>query len=161
MWLPRGLLQQCVDEAAHWFPVETGGVLVGYWNAQDAVVTGLIGAGPAAVREAYHFEPDQNWQLEEIALRYRASAGRETYLGDWHTHPNATSGSLSGTDRRVLRDIIEHPKAQAPEPIMMIVFGGDKAWGAAAWVASRRLRRPQWWPANIAALDVKLFDTNA
>lgn len=158
IWLPRNLHQQCVENAAHWFPLETGGVLMGYWNEETAVVTGLVGAGPDAVRETHNFEPDQAWQLKEIAQRYTASQGRETYLGDWHSHPNAQSGRLSGLDRRVLRAILETPGAQAPRPIMMIVFGTNEGWSAAVWLCSHARRRRVWWQApKIVEMTLKMW----
>lgn len=155
MWLPRPLHAQCVEDAARWRPLETGGVLMGYWNGQAAVITALIEPGPNAIRETHNFEPDHPWQLGEIARRFNASAGRETYLGDWHTHPNASTGRLSGTDRRVLGAIIDKPEARTPRPIMMILFGAEADWSACVWVAGRRARLP-WWGLQISAMEFRL-----
>jgi integrative and conjugative element protein (TIGR02256 family) len=158
IWLPRNWHQQCVEDAALWFPLETGGVLMGYWNGNTAVVTNLIGAGPNAVRETHNFEPDQTWQLERIAQHYTASQGRETYLGDWHTHPNAKSGQLSGLDRRVLRAILEKPEARTPRPIMMIVFGTNESWEVAAWLCLPAKRRRLWWQVpTIVEINLRVW----
>lgn len=154
IWMPRPLHAQCVEDAARWHPLETGGVLMGYWNERAAVVTALIAPGPNAVHETHNFEPDHEWQLNEIARRFDASDGRETYLGDWHTHPNAPTGRLSSTDRGVLRTIIDKPLAYTPRPIMMIFFGADAAWEVAGWVAERRRGFP-WRRLHVSPMEFK------
>jgi integrative and conjugative element protein (TIGR02256 family) len=78
-----------MGEAAARYPLETGGVFMGYWaDDRTAVVTQAIGPGPNAYHHRHRFAPDQEWQTTEIAEYYRASGRRETYLGDWHTHPD-------------------------------------------------------------------------
>src|SRR5689334_17122746 len=103
-WLCTPLYEQCTAAAARFQALETGGALMGYWHGTDtAVITAIIEAGPGALHERYNFEPDQQWQVEQIARHYSASGRRETYIGDWHTHPAANTGGLSRTDRGVLR----------------------------------------------------------
>lgn len=138
-WIPRQALHECCSEATRYFPRETGGTFMGYWaNGQEAVVTRLIGPGPLAVRERHSFEPDQQWQLGEIARHYAASGRRDGYLGDWHSHPRATNGHLSCTDRAVMAKIIRTPQARAPKPISMVLHGTGSRWDASVWVASSR-----------------------
>lgn len=156
IWLPRRFHAECVEEAKHWRPLETGGVLMGYWNGDAAVITALIAAGPNAIRESHNFEPDQEWQLAEIARCFNASDGRETYLGDWHSHPGASTGQLSGTDRRVLRTIIEEPAAHTPRPIMVIFFGGAPAWEVCAWATAWRTRL-SWLGLQVSAMALRLY----
>jgi hypothetical protein len=54
-------------------------------------------------------------------------------LGDWHSHPRATSGSLSRHDRAVIRKIARTPAARAPNPIMAIFFGSPECWNVTVW----------------------------
>jgi integrative and conjugative element protein (TIGR02256 family) len=145
VWLPTELFDQCATDADHFYDLETGGALMGYWHGTDAaVITAIIEAGPGALHEQYNFEPDQQWQLERIAQHYAASGRRETYIGDWHTHPTAKTGRLSRTDLGVLRRIIATPAARASTPIMIVLHGRKGAWQATAWVAALKGRRIFW-----------------
>lgn len=145
VWLPRALFELCTVDADHFYDLETGGALMGYWRGTDtAVITAIIEAGPGALRERYSFEPDQEWQVERIARHYTASGRRETYIGDWHTHPAAKTGRLSRTDRGVLRRIIVTPSARTPNPIMIVLYGTRGSWKATPWIATLRTRRVFW-----------------
>jgi integrative and conjugative element protein (TIGR02256 family) len=127
------------------FPKETGGVFMGYWHDRyTAVVTAAIGPGPSAVHDRYHFEPDYDYQFRQIAEHYERSGRRETYIGDWHSHPGASSGHLSRLDRRVLRHIINTPAARADRPLMAIFYGGEDAWDLAGWQAQLFARKLLW-----------------
>jgi integrative and conjugative element protein (TIGR02256 family) len=135
--MPRRALAACTREATHYFPRETGGTFMGYWASEhEVVITHLVEAGPLALRERAAFEPDQQWQLDEISRHYCASGRREGYLGDWHSHPGAANGELSGTDRAVLSRIIRSPRARAPRPLSMVLFGTPNQWQPCTWVAS-------------------------
>lgn len=144
-WMPRHIAQACVDEAAAKFPLESGGTFMGWWaDSQTAVISGMIGPGPDAHHGRHSFQPDQSWQLEQIAHHYAASGRRETYLGDWHSHPEASGGSLSWTDRRVLRRVIATPPARCPTPLMIVFWGAVDEWEVAGWRARLRSRRFLW-----------------
>lgn len=158
VWFPSQIHGECVEEAWRHYQFETGGALMGYWHGTGAaVVTAAIDAGPGAVRERHNFEPDQNWQLQEIARRYEASGRRETYLGDWHSHPNAKTGLLSFTDRGVIRRIINTPAARAPHPIMIVFHGADREWNATTWVAALRPRRIIWSKLTLSEVELRLY----
>lgn len=123
------LQDACTEEATRTFPLETGGTFMGWWvDDVTAVISAMIGPGPEAVHERHNFAPDQAWQLAKIADHYKASDQRETYLGDWHSHPNASCGRLSWTDCRVLRRIIHSPEARCDQPLMAIFWGEIEAW---------------------------------
>ena len=135
--IPPAIVRACETEADALFPLETGGVLMGYWASDDlAVVSAMIGPGPAAVHRSHSFEPDLEWQHGQIATHYFASGRRETYLGDWHTHPHAQSGSLSRHDRQVIRTIIRTPEARAKRPLMAIFHGTPREWGLTIWLGT-------------------------
>jgi integrative and conjugative element protein (TIGR02256 family) len=141
VWMSHRALSVCIHEATRHFPHETGGTFMGYWtSAHEVVITHLVEAGPSARRERAAFEPDQQWQLGEIARHYSASGRRESYLGDWHSHPGAANGELSRTDRAVLSRIVRSPRARAPRPISMVLFGDAAQWHPCAWVATMHPR---------------------
>ena len=115
---------------------------MGRWTAGQPVVTSVIGPGPSAKHDRYAFTPDYDYQEAEIDRRFEASAGAETYLGDWHTHPEATYAALSWRDRRTIARIAADPAAHAPRPVMIILIGGPEKWTAAAWIGGRRRLLP-------------------
>ena len=158
IWFPALAFDACAREASEFHPIETGGVLMGYWWRPDtAVVTATIGAGPHAHRDRHHFEPDQQWQLAEIARHYRESDRRETYLGDWHSHPDAKTGHLSYKDRSVLRRIINTPAARAETPLMLVFHGPHDNWQGAMWKASLKPRRILWPKLGIEQATIRLY----
>jgi integrative and conjugative element protein (TIGR02256 family) len=135
-WLPSGILDSLISEADRQYPLETGGVLVGYWgNADDVIVTASVGPGPASVHDRYSYRHDHVWEASQIALHYELSGRSEVYIGDWHTHPNASSGSLSMTDRRSIRRVIKSREARVSRPLMGILFGAPGNWHPAIWAA--------------------------
>lgn len=156
VWMPQHEHDQCIREATLYYPRETGGTFMGYWSADgdEVVITGLIAAGPRARHARTAFEPDQKWQLSEIARHYSASGRREGYLGDWHSHPGAVSGDLSVTDRSVLRRIMRTPRARAPRPISVVFWGAPDGWHANAWVAELSPRR--LFPARVSVVPAAL-----
>lgn len=146
-------------------PLETGGVLLGYWvhapgegpRAAEAVVTAWVGPGPRAVHRRRFFSPDHLFQEQEIARLYSASGRLSTYIGDWHTHPGGP-GSLSSRDRMALRRIATAPAARAPSPVMIVLADGAP-WLPCAWLAVPG--RSKWWPAtlpDVAALRIREYD---
>lgn len=145
VWMSRSIAETCTEEASHKFPLETGGTFMGWWaNRDTAVITGMIGAGPRAHHGQNSFQPDETWQLDQIARHYYNSGRRETYLGDWHSHPNASSGTLSWIDRRVLRRIIRTTSARCPNPLMIVIWGEDENWNVNTWCAWLRPRPFLW-----------------
>src|SRR3546814_733472 len=133
------------------FCLGTGGTVMGLWaDPSTAVITAAIGPGPNALHQHRNFLPDQDWQLMQIAEHYEESGRRETYLGDWHSHPNASSGDLSWLDRRVLRRIIRAPEARCVRPLAAVVWGKEEDWQTEMYRAA--LRRRSWiW----SCLDVE------
>ncbi|WP_410708008.1 Mov34/MPN/PAD-1 family protein [Bradyrhizobium sp. BWA-3-5] len=104
-------LASLIEEADRRYPLETGGALIGYCgDAVTAVVTQFVGPGPASDHQSYSYQHDHVWEASQF--HYRQSDRSHVYIGDWHTHPDATSGELSGTDRRAMRRVIESREAR-------------------------------------------------
>lgn len=146
-WIPAVLVREMLGDAQHHAPAETGG---GYWASDDVVVvTAIVDGGPLAVRSPEGFIPDAAHQATRIADLYEDSGRVDTYLGDWHSHPEG-SVSLSWTDRRTIRRISRHRPARCPVPLMIVVGGVDCAavcgvdpdggdvWELACWSFDRR-----------------------
>lgn len=138
VWFPRwGFVEAC-QEADRAFKLETGGILLGYWNSGVAVVTDVIGPGPKARHFERNFEPDDKWHAAEIADRFSRSGGQETYLGDWHTHPGTSFGLLSRQDKVSIKKIIATPEAHTANPLSAIVFGNKGDWNISIWKGAMR-----------------------
>ena len=157
VWFSQNCLLSCGEEASRSFPFETGGTFMGWWADRDtAVITSVIGPGPKASHGRHHFQPDQEWQIDQIAKHYEASGRRETYLGDWHSHPNAISGTLSWTDRRVLRRIINTDAARCSTPLMSVFWGKPDDWEMVMWHSQLRQRSFLWDQLTVTKAALKL-----
>lgn len=121
-------------------PRETGGVLLGYWgNEKEVVITTATGPGPRSVHRRSSFHPDNDFHTEEISRHYRESGRTETYLGDWHTHPEAAA-YMSRRDEVTLAAIARYPEARQGRPVMLIL--GTAPFGVKAWVCQIQRRFP-------------------
>jgi integrative and conjugative element protein (TIGR02256 family) len=131
--MTAALLDSIKSEATDKFPLETGGVLMGYRLPQEmqVIITDIIGPGPAARHNRTAFLPDQEYQVREIASIYESSGRAHTYLGDWHSHPR---GSLapSARDLTVMANISNTPSARCPEPLLLLAVGGPE-WDLWMW----------------------------
>lgn len=103
VWISRETLSQIEAEAERLFPVETGGVLIGYWVKpfKEVVITHATGPGTKAVHKSHSFLPDGEYQEAEIKRHYQDSGRIHTYLGDWHSH-GAGEAYLSHIDKKTL-----------------------------------------------------------
>jgi integrative and conjugative element protein (TIGR02256 family) len=120
------------EEANRRYPLETGGILTGYFSDRgEPVVYAIVGPGPAAVHRPLRFTPDHVWQCRELDTLFEKSGGQWTYMGDWHTHPNGVP-HMSWLDRRTLQSIAKHPDAKVRRPLMVIGGGKDGNW---TWLA--------------------------
>lgn len=158
VWWAGAALEEALREAQRAFPLETGGLLLGWSPHPGAVVISqVIGPGPQADHHATSFMPDAPWQEEQLATAYEQAGRRLNYLGDWHTHPRGTV-RLSGTDRATLRRIAGHPGSRAPYPVMALLAGGP-LWHVAVRQqfrrrgGARRLALEVWEPRPIEAPD--------
>lgn len=156
VWLAEEAVGAMASEASAQAPLETGGVLLGYWGKEsgEAVVTNIVGPGPDATHSATRFVPDYEFQENEIARLYEESHRRLQYLGDWHSHPEG-GGQLSKLDRRTLRTIGRCRSARAEQPIMVVLAGGPE-WSVHAW----QLTSGRWWRLRwpvVQKLDVNVF----
>lgn len=139
------------------FPLETGGVLIGYWAAdvKDVVVTAATGPGPNALHGEMGFVPDSAVQTEVVSRHYAASGRRHVYLGDWHSHPDG-GRKLSRLDVRTLRAISADPAARIRSPLMAVLFGAD-VWRIQLWCLVPRRIGPWAAGCRVAPVRLQLF----
>lgn len=132
VWLTEHALNSIAAEAERIYPLETGGVLLGWRSGSDRVIADMRGPGPAALHGRYRFFPDHPWQISEIRQAFRESRGDLDYLGDWHSHPDGFP-LMSPEDLSTLRRI----SRKVREPVTLIVAGGQKTWTTGCWRGSR------------------------
>lgn len=130
-WLSAAALDTMKVEASRTFPLETGGVLLGYWSGNEAVIIASSGPGPLALHGEDHYVPDNSYHSSFVAAAYAASGRRATYLGDWHSHPLG-SCSLSELDIKTMRRIARHQRARVSCPLML-VLSGREPWQVHIW----------------------------
>lgn len=142
LWLADSALTAMHKIADQYYPYETGGMLLGYVaKNSDVVVNAIVGPGPKAKHSRFRFVPDAKYQQTELENHFYKTEARETYLGDWHTHPRG-SCQLSMIDKRTLARIARTSSSGTQHPVMAILCGGDTDWkiGAVRFLnAARRL----------------------
>ena len=156
-WLRRATANFLVSEANTKAPLETGGILMGYFakSENSPVILWATGPGPRAIHLREYYRPDQKHDQMQIADLYERFGRRLTYLGDWHTHP-APLRHLSGRDRRTLRRIARCRSARVSAPIMLIL-AFDDMWCPTIWQGS--LSSNRLWRKRLAVTErrVNLF----
>lgn len=170
--MPNSIYASIVAEAERVSPLETGGVLLGYWveEKSDVVVTHMIGPGPKAIHKRFRFAPDHRYQSAEITRIHAEHQCAQSYdigyLGDWHTHPGSCA-YLSGYDRATLKRIALTQSARAPQPVMFIfgqastnrsVPGYGAPWQPAAWLATVSRRRFRRRVIETQLLELHIFE---
>lgn len=120
VWLSNKAIGYIFSNGNEFLPNESGGILMGYQvSEEEFVVTNVIGPGPKAIHSRNSFQPDQKYHKKEISNYYKKSGRLETYLGDWHTHPNSIP-YLSSKDKETLKAIANYPQARLPKPLMLV-----------------------------------------
>ena len=128
VWVRHEAAARMVEAARSLYPLETGGVLLGWRDATDRIVVDLIGPGPCALHGRHMFIPDHPWQLSHIRAAFAQSKGDLDYLGDWHSHPSGLA-EMSAQDDRTLARL----SRRVGGALMMIAAGADDAWSFGAW----------------------------
>ena len=146
-------MDRLIVEVDATFPLETGGVLMGYVHGGDCIVTAIVGPGPNAVHHECTFTPDYEYQEMEVANIYVSSGRRWTYLGDWHSHPRQRMPSLSPKDIRTLKCIARYKGARIAQPIMLLLAGEPDDWSLNVW--QWKPSKLMWWKSDVTLLNVR------
>ncbi len=130
VWLANSALHTMHAEATALYPLESGGILLGWRDGGDRIVINALGPGPQALHGRHRFLPDHEWQVFFIRRIFKESHGDIDYLGDWHSHPNGGS-TMSAEDHATLRRISRRVR----EPLMLILAGGacHESWMTDCW----------------------------
>lgn len=122
--IPSQVLQKMLNFCREVEGIESGGIMVGYYNHQHdcAIVIDCSGPPKDSKRGKNFFHRGihclQNWIDKLWQLRQR-----RYYLGEWHFHP-LSNPSPSITDTKQMKINAEDKSYSCPEPILFII-GGD------------------------------------
>ena len=137
--LDEVILETLRHECDRKFPHETGGVLVGHVASDGlTIVSAVVGPGPNALHARSRFTRDGEYAQIEVDRIYRESDGRDDYIGEWHSHPDA--GGPSFIDRGSMSWISDNPLYGRNEPVLIIVERArTNEWRPRAfrWIARR------------------------
>lgn len=130
VWMAREAYRAICEYADSFYPLECGGLLLGWRHAADRIIVAVRGPGPRALHGRQCFVPDHASDLAEIENAFRVSNGDVDYLGDWHSHPDGVP-ELSGLDIQTLRAITR----RVNEPLMLIIGqDGGNEWRPESWM---------------------------
>lgn len=117
--------------------VETGGILIGRYDADHSVAEIIEVVGPAADSTAGRtwFQRGVKRMNELLRSRWR-EAPPTYYLGEWHHHPS-THIEPSGADICAMQSIAKDASYRCPEPILLIVGVLNARPAARAYVFPR------------------------
>ncbi|GAA4459352.1 hypothetical protein GCM10023189_32940 [Nibrella saemangeumensis] len=120
--------------AREWYPLETGGILVGTYDENYRVATVYLASGPPSDSQhsLYQFIRGTNG-ISELLERAHQLPTPRYYLGEWHTHP-AASPKASLTDKKQMNAFADCRLYGASSPVLLIV--GGKPPHALQWQAS-------------------------
>lgn len=146
IWIAQSVRHMLLEYRRDFFPLETGGILLGYSVEKNDrchwVVTSGTGPGKKAKHSRYSFTPDDTYHIQEAERHFDQTGGREYYLGDWHTHPNGSCAS-SMIDRFTLYRNARRADHLQFRSLMLIVGGeiNSASYGAHIEKASNGIFR--------------------
>lgn len=146
VWVSQSALRLILDETEDKWPLETGGMLLGY-HGQDQpeiVITEALGPGPKARHGSHTFTPDGKWQQRHLAERYESSGRVTTFVGDWHSHPEGLP-LPSPRDLKTARKVSRRKSARVPYPATLIVGTEDDRPGICMYVFDEAVLLPVPW----------------
>ncbi len=123
--LRKEAYETIISETAKQLPMETGGILLGYREGVNMVVTHALVVGGENATHTRYIRNDvrANAMLAEF-LAKRADDDPTGYIGEWHSHP-APKGP-SQIDLGALRETAK--TSNVPIALVIHALGGDKAF---------------------------------
>jgi integrative and conjugative element protein (TIGR02256 family) len=154
VWLSSQVVDLMCEYGRELFPLENGGIFLGWRSDEDRIVVDLRGPGPQALHGRHCFIPDHDWQVREINRAFHTSDGVLDYLGDWHSHPGGIA-EMSDLDSATLLRITR----RVSSPLMLIIAGSGTEWSMRCWKGQLTKGLP-WRKRLITAnQNLKVFDS--
>jgi integrative and conjugative element protein (TIGR02256 family) len=102
---------------------ESGGILIGSYRGPHIEITGFTTPAAEDIRHPYRFIKQDPRHQQAATEVWRASDGRDTYLGEWHTHPHGEP-CPSTIDTCTWREVVERTK----KPMIFAIIAPGR-WG--------------------------------
>ncbi|MFD2788043.1 Mov34/MPN/PAD-1 family protein [Hymenobacter rubripertinctus] len=111
------------DQALRKHPLETGGILVGYYSANPRLATVVLVTPPPpdSKHGPTHFERGVHG-LKQLLVEVKRQTPSLHYLGEWHTHP-AHEARASGPDIRQMNRFALWRQYGVKNPLLLIIGG--------------------------------------
>ena len=116
-YLTGGARAAIVEQAALAYPNETGGVLVGLTTetGEPWIVEAVELKSASPSPGVYRLPPGET---QAAIDRLREVDDRLGYLGEWHSHPNASDRSR--TDERTMQSLASEPDLVGDSPLLIV-----------------------------------------
>ena len=102
---------------------EAGGIFIGSYRGPHLEIVDCTTPLPADVRKRTLFDRRDGGHQTAALAAWKRSEGTETFVGEWHTHPES-SPRYSGTDWRTWSGLIR----KAPDPLVFAIAGWATWW---------------------------------
>jgi proteasome lid subunit RPN8/RPN11 len=117
--LHGGVIELIVVAAGVAHPLETGGLLLGWWDADKIVIRHAVEVpDPSATTNSWTRDEPQAQAVLDAALTTHEHPWLG-YVGDWHTHPG-----VCGASRRDISSICRASR-QYDRPLALLVHRAD------------------------------------
>jgi len=135
--LPNNIRSQLLSLCEDFYPLETGGIIIGNYSSDLtwAKITRIIGPQQHSKHKRSSFFRS-NYGIKSI-LDEEWALGNY-YLGEWHYHPDFSS-SPSHRDIRQMRAFSKNRKLNCPEPVLLIIGGKKDNWSINVNVISKHI----------------------
>jgi integrative and conjugative element protein (TIGR02256 family) len=114
---------------------ESGGILIGSYRGPHMEITGFTKPAKKDLRQPYRFVKQDPRHQRAATRAWLASDGKDTYIGEWHTHP--LGGPKPSTiDAATWRGLV----ATTKRTMIFVIVAPD------GWALFRSQRRFIWTP---------------
>lgn len=129
LFIDHGVEQKLRDQRTQHAPLETGGVLLGYYdfNMNAVIVVDALPAPPDSESTVASFERGVVDLPATIAEASRRTAGIVQYIGEWHSHPPGHSAAPSQDDLYQIAHL-SLGMAQDGLPAVSLIVGEADMW---------------------------------
>lgn len=116
----KKLISKIESLAVKHYPKEFGGFLIGYYSddLKTLVLTDIL--SPSEFKSYRMLFERSTKEIKEKLLKLFKLKEKRYYVGEWHSHPNASS-RYSATDLNAMRSIAESERVRIKNPILLIV----------------------------------------
>jgi integrative and conjugative element protein (TIGR02256 family) len=133
--IPSRVLQKMLSFCQEIEDIETGGIIIGYYNRKhDCAIMIDCSGPPKDSKHGKNFFRRGIHGLQEWINKLWELRQKRYYLGEWHFHPFGEPDP-SSVDVSQIKENAENNLYQCPEPIMFILGGSpNKNWTCKSFV---------------------------